>query len=274
MRFDPTRERLVDLSLPLESDGAWSPRWARTTVRRQSHAFGAWAIRWLFGVPRRLLKTGLGWANETLHLSTHGTTHVDAPFHYGPTCAGKPARTIDAMPLDWFCGPVVVLDVRHLPSDAAVSPADLDAALAAIGHRLSPGEIVLFRTGNDRLWGTRAYFDAGPGIGAAATRQLLDCGIRLTGIDAWGWDRPLRAQARDALRSQRADLFWEAHYVGVEREYCHIERLAGLDRLPPSGAYLWAFPLRVLGGSAGPARVVACVPREEGAGGTGESVER
>ena len=103
---------------------------------------------------------------------------------------------------------------------------------------------------------------------AATDGDTIRCGderIRLTGIDAWGWDRPLKAQARDALRSQRADVFWEAHYVGVEREYCHMERMAGLAQLPPTGAYLWAFPLRVRGGSGGPARVVACVPREEGA---------
>ena len=77
------------------------------------------------------------------------------------------------------------------------------------------------------------------------------------GIDAWGWDRPLAAQAKEAKATGRTDLFWEAHYVGIDREYCQIERLANLDQLPPHGFTLCAFPLKVKRGSGGPARVVA-----------------
>jgi kynurenine formamidase len=53
--------------------------------------------------------------------------------------------------------------------------------------------------------------------------------------------------------------FWAAHFVGVEREYCQIEQLTNLDKLPPFGFRVCAFPLKVAGGSAGPARVVALV---------------
>jgi hypothetical protein len=41
-------------------------------------------------------------------------------------------------------------------------------------------------------------------------------------------------QARLATRSGRRDVFWAAHYVGVERAYCQIERLMNQDRLPPA----------------------------------------
>jgi kynurenine formamidase len=96
-------------------------------------------------------------------------------------------------------------------------------------------------------------------VSSAATQWLLDQGVRVTGIDAWGWDAPLAVQARRAKQTGRRDLFWEAHYVGVEKEYCHMERLANLDQLPSKGFTLCAFPLKVKGGSAGPARVVALV---------------
>lgn len=256
--------RPVDLSLPLEDDAKWAPRWARTAVQYQDHRFGAWAVWWLFGLSARLLKHGLGWANENLRLSTHGATHVDAPYHYGPTCEGRPARTIDEIPLDWFHGPAVTADVRFVASQEAVSVDDLRRALAPLERDLRPGEVLLVRTGNDSLWGSRAYFSAGPGMSAAATHWMLDRGVRLAGIDAWGWDRPLAAQARDALRRGDSSIFWEAHFVGLDREYCHMERLANLGALPMEGAYLFAFPLKVRRGSAGPARVVAFVPPEEG----------
>jgi kynurenine formamidase len=64
-------------------------------------------------------------------------------------------------------------------------------------------------------------------------------------------------QAREARRAGSHDIFWAAHYVGVEREYCHMERLANLAALPKTGFTLCAFPLKIRAGSAGPARVVA-----------------
>jgi kynurenine formamidase len=249
--------RFIDLSLPLEDDKAWSPWWARTRLKHQSHRFGQFIVRLLLGVKKQHLATGTGWANDLIKVSTHGTTHVDAPWHYSPTCGGKKARTIDEMPLDWFYGPGVMLDISHLDRTAAATVDDVQAALAKIGHTLQPGEIVLLRTGNDRSWGQRAYYGLGPGISPEATRWLIEQGIRVMGIDAWGWDRPLRVQAAEAKASGRSDIFWAAHYVGAELEYCHMERLANLDQLPPHGFTVCAFPLKVKGGSAGPARVVA-----------------
>jgi kynurenine formamidase len=257
----------VDLSVPFDNDRAWAPRWMRGRVRRQGHRYGRAMIRMLFGLRARHLRTGLGWANDIIRLSTHGTTHMDAPWHYGPTCEGRPARTIDQVPLEWCYGPGLVLDMRHLQPDEGMSVAHAQAALDRMEHAIRPGEIVLVQTGNDRLLGSRAYFTRGPGVTAEATRWLLDQGVRLTGLDAWGWDTPLALQARQARQTGRNDIFWAAHFVGTEKEYCHMERLANLDRLPAKGFTVCAFPLKVAGGSAGPARVVALLdgsPAETG----------
>jgi kynurenine formamidase len=250
----------VDLSLPLENDRHFAPWWIRTRVGYQSHGFGRSVIRLLFGLPAKYLKTGQGWANENLRLSTHGTTHVDAPWHYGPETGGQRARTIDEMPLDWFYGSGVVIDISALESHAAADVTLVKAALAESNHAISAGDIVLFRTGNDRRWGQRSYFSTGPGVSAEATRWLIDQGVRLMGIDAWGFDAPLHHQAERAKATGGADVFWAAHFVGTELEYCHMERLANLDALPATGFTVCAFPLKVAGGSAGPARVVAMLP--------------
>ncbi|HEY6030262.1 MAG TPA: cyclase family protein, partial [Gaiellaceae bacterium] len=94
--------RVIDLSAPLADDKEWAPRALRTKVRRSGHRAGARAIWLLFRLRRRHLRDGLGWANDHLSLSTHGATHVDAPWHYAPTSEGRPARTIDELPLEWF----------------------------------------------------------------------------------------------------------------------------------------------------------------------------
>jgi kynurenine formamidase len=75
------------------------------------------------------------------------------------------------------------------------------------------------------------------------------------GIDACGWDRPLVMQAEDARREHAQGIFWEAHQVDLA--YSQIERLVNLDQLPPTGFTVSCFPLRIVGGSAAPARVVA-----------------
>lgn len=249
--------RLVDLSVPLAEDKGWAPWWARTKIKRQSHKFGRMSVRLICGLPPKYLRTGLGWANEELKLSTHATTHLDAPFHYAPVSEGRPARTIDQVPLEWCYGDGVVLDMRHKQDGEMIGVADVQAALAKIGHALKPSEIVFIQTGGDRLLGSREYFTRGVGVDAEATRWILDQGVKVTGIDAWGWDGPLKPQAERAKTSGRTDVFWASHYVGVDKEYCHLERLANLDALPPTGFKVCCFPLRVEGGSAGPARVVA-----------------
>lgn len=251
--------RLVDLSVPLADDKDWAPWWARTKVKRQSHEFGRRVIRMMLRLRKRHLRTGLGWANEIVKLSTHSTTHLDAPWHYGPVSEGKPARGIDEVPLEWCFSDGVVLDMRHKADQDTIDVEDVRTALAQIGYTLKPLDIVLVQTGGDRLLGHREYFTQGPGVTAAATRWLLDQGVKVTGIDAWGWDGPLEPQAERAKAADRDDVFWAAHYVGVDREYCHLERLANLDQLPRSGFKLCCFPLKVVHGSAGPARVVAIV---------------
>jgi kynurenine formamidase len=87
-------------------------------------------------------------------------------------------------------------------------------------------------------------------------------GHRVMGIDAWGWDAPLHLQAARASAERRPGIFWAAHQVDLA--YAQIERLVNLGALPPQGFTVSCFPLRLAGGSAAPARVVALVPDEAG----------
>ena len=114
----------------------------------------------------------------------------------------------------------------------------------------------VIETGGDRLLGSRAYYEQGIGVDAEHAGSSNQ-GVKVTGIDAWGWDGPLAPQARRAKETGRNDVFWASHFVGVDKEYCHLERLANLDALPPTGFKVCCFPLKIERGSAGPTRVVA-----------------
>jgi kynurenine formamidase len=250
--------RFVDLSAPIVQSPGELPEPLRTDIEFSGHVEGAAAIQALFGVGSELLRDGEGWAVETfLRFGTHNSTHVDAPYHYNSTIGGEPAQTIDQLPLEWFFAPGVVLDFDGRPDDQVVDVADVEAALAAAGHDLEPLDIVLVRTGRDAFLGEPDYMARGPGVSAAATRWLYERGVRVMGIDAWGWDRPLSMQAEEAKAKNEPGIFWAAHQADLA--YSQIERLANLGALPPTGFKVACFPLRLVGGSAAPARVVAIV---------------
>jgi kynurenine formamidase len=136
---------------------------------------------------------------------------------------------------------------------------DLKAALAEMGAKLDAKTIVLIRTGRDRLMGTKAFWTTGTGMSAAATEWLLDQGPTVMGIDQWGWDLPFPALIAKAKATNDDTLFWEAHRVGQWRPYWQREQLTNLGALPPSGFEVMVFPLKIVGASATPARVVAVI---------------
>jgi kynurenine formamidase len=252
--------QIIDLSAPIVASPPDTPEALRTEISFSDHAQGAKTIEAMLGVPPELLRDGEGWAvEEFTRFGTHNSTHVDAPWHYNSTVAGERAQTIDELPLDWFLNPGVLLDFHHKDDGAAVTAGEVQTELGRIAHVLEPGEIVLVRTGRDEFLAAPDYMIRGPGVTAEATHWLYDQGVRVMGIDAWGWDAPLNLQAEEAKRSGEKGVFWAAHQADIP--YCQIERLANLDKLPaPTGFEVACFPLRIVGGSAGPARVVAILP--------------
>jgi kynurenine formamidase len=249
--------KIVDLGVPIESVPGQGQA---VEVTHVPHEQGAAGMKSAFGCSEDDLPQGLGWAVDTLTLSTHAGTHVDAPWHYSPISEGKKARTIDEMPLEWFYSDGVVLDMRHKPRGSAITIDDLKEALEKIGYHLKSGDIVLIQTGTDKYWGKPDYFDAGCGMTRESTLWLIDQGVRVMGTDAWGWDRPFWAIREEFQETKDKSILWSGHFAGIEKEYCHIEKLANLDKLPrPFGFKVACFPVKITGGSAGWSRVVAIV---------------
>lgn len=250
---------IVDLSAPIVASPPETPDILRTEIEFSDHAQGAEVIETMLGVPKRLLRDGEGWANDFItRLGTHNSTHVDAPYHYNSTIQGAPAQRIDEIPLETFFGPGVKLDFTDRADGDVITASDVEHALAEATHTLRPGDIVLVHTGRDAFLDAADYMIRGPGVTREATQLLFDRGVRVMGIDAWGWDRPLHLQAQEAKDRDEPGIFWAAHQADLP--YCQLERLAGLDQLPPTGFQVACFPLRIVGASAAPARVVAIVP--------------
>jgi kynurenine formamidase len=210
----------------------------------------------MWGLPAKHWPGGVALAAEVATIGTHSGTHVDAPWHYGPAASGR-ALTIDEVPLSWCFGAGVRLDVRALSREAGATRADVEAELARIGHELQPLDVVLVWTGTDLK--QPGYENRHVGLRRDATEYLVDAGVRLIGIDAWGLDRPFDLMAAEAKAGDDAQL-WESHLLGREKPYLQIERLANLGELPAAtGFTVYAFPFKLEGASAGWSRVVAVV---------------
>ena len=254
--------KLIDISVPLQNDVPADPPGNHPTIQYINHQQGLPRMLQFFdGLKAEDLPDGQGWAVEQVSLSTHNGTHLDAPWHFHPTMnRGERSWTIDEVPLEWCFQPGVKLDFRHLPDGHIVTPAEIDAELARIGHTLKPLEIVLVNTSAGARYGQADYIDSGCGMGRDATLHLLQQGVRLCGTDGWSWDAPFSHTARRFKETGDASLIWEGHKAGRDIGYCHLEKLHNLEALPATGFTVSCFPVKIRAASAGWTRAVAILP--------------
>ena len=184
--------RMVDISVALDNETVLDPPFMRPKIDYKTGKENAWMLMDGFpGLKAEELPDGEGWAVEHVKLATHNGTHMDAPYHFqSKDIHGNRMITIDEVPLDWFFRPGVKLDFRHLPDGHIVSAAEVEAELKRIGHELQPMDIVLVNTRAGSRIGHDDYMSAGIGMGREATLYLTSRGVRVCGIDAWGWDAP------------------------------------------------------------------------------------
>jgi len=259
--FDREKNKIVDLTLPIypfSKDLVGFPK-----VTRWNHTEGARLNSVPAGIDAKDFPEGKSQAWEEVTIATHIGTHLDAPWHFYPTSEGKPSKTIDKVPLDWCIGDGVILDLTHKKPKQLITKDDIDGALKKIHYTIKPYDIVLIRTDFDKKWGTKDYFESHPGMGRESTLHLLNQGIKIIGIDAFGFDRPFKAMGEDYRKTGNKDVLWPAHNVGKEKEYCHIERLANLDKVPvPYGFTVVVAPVVIEGASAGWIRAIAIVDKD------------
>ncbi len=203
-----------------------------------------------------LTERGFFYAANRFCSPEHGGTHADAPFHFS-----KPGMTIGAVPVERLVGPVAVIDVStqaNSNADYTLSVGDVTAWEGKHG-KIAAGTIVLLRTGWSGRWpDKRAYLgddtpgDASnlhfPSYGIEAVRLLIERGVSVIGVDTASIDN---GPSKDFLVHRAAGA---ANVVG-------LENLTNLDKVPATGAWLVALPMKIARGTGAPARVVAFVRR-------------
>jgi kynurenine formamidase len=238
-----SRYRMVDLTHPLNAETIfWPTSTERFDLRRI--AFGP-------------TPGGYFYAANAFAMPEHGGTHLDAPIHFA-----EGGVTADRIPLERLVLPAVVIDIAARAAkdpDYQLTPDDVRAFERQHG-RIPAGSAVLLRTGWDRRWPDRkAYLgddtpgDASrlhfPSFGPDAARLLVEerragaIGVDVASIDS--------GQSSDFM----------VHRVAAARGVPGFENLRDLGSLPATGALLIALPIKIEGGSGGPLRAIALVPR-------------
>jgi kynurenine formamidase len=194
---------------------------------------------------------------EIIHSPVHIGTHLDYSFHYGSESEGRASKTAEEIPLEWCYQDGIKLDVSHKKPNETINASDIEFSLKKINYSLKPFDIVLLRTGVDKLYGGPKYFSDYPGVDISAIDFLLDKGIKIFGVDTMGIDRPYKFMLKEFLETKDTKKLYPAHFYGRKREFIHIERLANLEKLPDFRFKIICFPVKIKTTGAAWARVVA-----------------
>ena len=240
---DLTKARIVDLTHPFNASTLYWPTSA-----------SAFALeRLFFG----LTPGGFFYAANAFSAPEHGGTHIDAPIHFS-----RSGVTVDRIPLEQLIAPAVVIDVvaqADREADYRLTTDDVRQFESRHG-RIPAGAIVLLRTGWSRRWPNRkAYLgddtpgDASrlhfPSFGVEAARMLIqERRVAALGVDVASIDY---GPSTD----------FAVHQLAAAANVPGLENLTNLHELPTVGVTVVALPMKIEGGSGGPVRVIALVPR-------------
>lgn len=145
--------------------------------------------------------------------------------------------------------------VARLEAGEVITPAEVEAVLAARGLRVEPGDAVLFHTGWGAQWGrdNDAYVAGEPGPGLALGTWLAEHRVALTGCDTWSYG-PVPAE--DPARPFEVPQILNTHHGVVVLENLCLADLAAarisefllvVSHAKPRGATgAWVAPLAIV----------------------------
>jgi kynurenine formamidase len=243
------RLRIVDLTQPLSPETPLLPlpsQWNNTP------AFKIWELS-------HYDDRGPAWYWNGFETGEHTGTHFDAPVHW---VSGKDLsdNTVDRIPTQKFIGPACVIDVS---ADSAKDPNFLLTPERIRQWEQHHGQIpvaawVLLRTDWSKRKDPKDYINVKengphtPGLAKetsaflAKERDVLGVGVETVGTDAG--------------QAATFDPPFPNHFLMHGSGKFGLASLANLDQLPPTGAIVIAAPLKIVGGSGSPLRVIAITP--------------
>jgi arylformamidase len=181
-----------------------------------------------------------GFAELKMTMVLHTGTHIDAPCH-----VLKNKKSLDRFPADKFIGLAMVIPC---PDQEEIGL----GFLRTFEEQIAGVDFLLFFTGWQHRWNTRAYFEDCPTPTQEAAKWLTNFQLKGVGVDSFSLDKivPAAKVTRDNLPN---------HYIFLEKEILLIENLTNLDRLPETGFTFQCFPLNIEHADGSPVRAIAAI---------------
>ena len=243
--------------------GCLSPLPSPQTVIDLTYPFDEHTIYWPNNAPFHWEKTSWGhthqgywYASGMFSASEHGGTHLDAPIHFAES-----GWSVDEIPLTHLTATAIVLDIRSQTSSNPDYMLQVeDIAQWEKQHGSIPyNSIVFLLTG----WG-QYYPDPSRYLGSPTPQDSTSLhfpGFSGESISFLVKNRSIYGIGIDtaSIDPGQSNTF-QAHQILGKANRFAIENVANLERLPPYGAVVTALPMKIKGGTGGPARVIALVP--------------
>ncbi len=191
-------------------------------------------------------------------LAEHGGTHFDAPVHF---C--EKGQSVEQIPVERLIGDAVVVDVSAdalTNRDYLISIEDFEK-WEKVNGKIPQGTFVLVNTGYSRFYPDKEKYMGTSERGAEAVAKL-----HFPGLDpkAATWLAVVRKVNAFGLDTPSIDygqsVYFETHRNLFKNGVIAFENLTNLDKLPAKGATVFAFPMKIKGGSGAPLRMVAMIP--------------
>jgi kynurenine formamidase len=240
--------------------------WEQSRIVDLTHSFGGDTIVWPTEQDFKLVvqhaehtAAGYYYASNRIEMPEHGGTHIDAPIHFSE---GK--QTLDQIPLDGLIGSAVRIDVTEpcaRDRGYRVTISDFEGWEAEHG-RIPNHAIILLNTGFARFWPNRKDYLGTELRGQEGVKALHFPGLH---PDAATWlvrERHVKALGIDtASIDYGQSTTFETHVALLSHNVPVFENLAKLQDLPAHGFDVIALPMKIAGGTGGPLRIIAVVPR-------------
>jgi kynurenine formamidase len=239
--------RTIDLTQPLSAD---------TPILTLPEPFGQTAAFKMEEISR-YDERGVAWYWNNFTVGEHTGTHFDAPIHW-VTGKNLPKNTVDEIDAADFIAPAIVIDISKKAAanpDYLLTVADIDEWEKLYG-RIPSRSWIMLRTdwskrSSEAYTNRKADGAHTPGPSVEAVRFLVDArAAHGLGVETIG---------TDAGQAHLLDPMYPAHTLFHGAGRFGLQCLCNLDQLPPTGAVIVSAPLKIVGGSGSPLRVLALV---------------
>lgn len=176
-----------------------------------------------------------GYDSEVVFLSTHTSTHMDAPSHFVAN-----ASSIELIDVRRLICNAVLIKTQKKRRDELIVLEDV----ANSKNEIQAGEIVVFSTGWDDEVTSEDYFTHNPGLSPEVAKYLVEKKINAAAIDSPSIDPGY-------------DHSFTCHKILLSRDIFIVENLCNLSKINNQKFTMIVAPLKFTGATGSPVRAIS-----------------